>query len=119
MDIEKLKELSGLFSIATTLDNLLTNMSVEQAAFVLRVPEDAGRELIEKHYAHLSRVYSPEAKTGNELKHKLLEKAREVLLEQLAPMNSEIYLKFDDLVSKPLTRKDKRAPWGDWYNRTK
>lgn len=81
VNIKKIRELSELFCIATTLNNLLDNMSLEQAAFVLRLSEDASEEEIVRSYRRLAKMYHPDIPGGNNMKFNLLNKAKNVMLD--------------------------------------
>jgi hypothetical protein len=123
MDVRKLQELSELFCVATTLNNLLDHMQPEQAAFVLRVPEDANEATINKAFRHLAKMYHPDVSTGSDLKFKLLNKARKVMLENVEPENNVVSVDFEELVNRPKAvpvapEHNKSKPiWGDWYSR--
>jgi hypothetical protein len=116
MDVRKLQELSELFCIATTLNNLLDHMLPEQAAFVLRVPETANESTINKAYRQLAKIYHPDMATGSDLKFKLLNKARKVMLENMEPEESVVGKDFEELVNSP-KRPASGHMWGNWYSR--
>ena len=82
MNIKKIEELSELFCIATTLNNLLDNMTLEQAMFVLRLSDDASEEDVIRSYRRLAKLYHPDA-GGNDMKFNLLNKAKKVMLDNL------------------------------------
>jgi preprotein translocase subunit Sec63 len=121
VNIKKIQELSELFCIATTLNNLLDNMSLEQATFVLRLSEDATEEDIKRSYRKLAKIYHPDVVGGDDMRFKLLNKAKNVMLDHVKtqdevvvePEKSKEYGKLR-LVPSPTERGHN---WGDWYSK--
>ena len=123
MNIKKIQELSELFCIASTLNNLLDNMSLEQASFVLRVQEDATEEEVIKSYRRLAKMYHPDVVGGDDMRFKLLNKAKsvmmaklkedEVVVEPALPEKPKEYGKLRLVPNPP----EKGHNWGDWYDR--
>jgi|SRR5271165_1894342 len=122
MNIKKIQELSELFCIATTLNNLLDNMLLEQAAFVLRVQEDATEEEIIRSYRRLAKMYHPDVVGGDDMRFKLLNKAKNVMLDNIKAQDDVVVepekpKEYGKLRLVPNTHKDTKAPWGDWYQK--
>jgi len=124
VNIKKIQELSELFCIASTLNNLLDNMSLEQASFVLRVQEDATEEEVIKSYRRLAKMYHPDVVGGDDMRFQLLNKAKsvmmaklkedEVVVEPALPEKPKEYGKLR-LVKNP--HETPKVPWGDWYQK--
>jgi curved DNA-binding protein CbpA len=120
VNIKKIEELSELFCIATTLNNLLDNMTLEQAMFVLRLSDDASEEDVIRSYRRLAKLYHPDA-GGNDMKFNLLNKAKKVMLDNLRaqdevavePEKPKEYGKLR-LVKNP---NETGNHWGDWYQK--
>ena|SRR5271165_3513160 len=97
-------------------------MSLEQAGFVLRVQEDASEEEIIKSYRRLAKMYHPDVVGGDDMRFKLLNKAKNVMIENLKnqdevvvePEKPKEYGKLR-LVKNPFEAP--KPPWGDWYQK--
>ena len=101
-------------------------MSVDQAMFVLRLQEgsDPEEKDVNRAYRRLVLQYHPDNKlTGNDMKFKLLNKAKEVMLKSLEPEN-EIEIEAPKVVEYGKLRlvpndiqKAQKPPWGDWVKK--
>lgn len=80
-------------------------MLPEQAAFVLKIAEDANEATISRAYKKLAKIYHPDVATGSELKFKLLNKARKVMLDNAEPVENVINVDFEKMVSRGFGRK--------------
>lgn len=97
-------------------------MSLEQAAFVLRISEDAAEEDIIRSYRRLAKLYHPDVVGGDDMRFKLLNKAKNVMLDHVKtqdevvvePEKPKEYGKLR-LIKNPFEAP--KAPWGDWYSK--
>lgn len=86
--------------------------------FVLNINDDANEEDVQKAYKRLVKFYHPDTPTGNDMKFKLLNKAKDVMLKSFEPNDEVIIEPEPEKKEYCKLRLVKNHPWGDWYNKS-